>query len=114
MGGLPQPIRVRTDVEAFSQKSIFQKTKKIPLRDRGRGLDIAEQSLRDFFNDVSKYIRNISISLNSVLPKLPDNRDRVHSQEYLEASPCPAFSLTISKSLSPSSCCAHTLILYDV
>jgi len=38
------------------------------LRDRGRGLDIAEQSLRDVFNDVSKYIGNISISLNAVFP----------------------------------------------
>jgi hypothetical protein len=34
---------------------------------------IPEQSLRDIFNDVLKYIRNISISLNAVLPKLPDN-----------------------------------------
>jgi hypothetical protein len=38
------------------------------LRDRGRGLDIAEQSLRDVFNDVSKYIGNISISLHAVFP----------------------------------------------
>jgi hypothetical protein len=39
--------------------------------DRGRAQipqDIAEQSLRDVFNDVSKYIRNISISLNAVFP----------------------------------------------
>ncbi len=28
---------------------------------------------------MSKYIRNISISLNAVLPKLPDNHDRAHS-----------------------------------
>jgi hypothetical protein len=32
------------------------------------GQDIPEQSLRDVFNDVSKYIRNISISLNAVFP----------------------------------------------
>ena len=31
------------------------------------GLDIAEQS-RDVFNDVSKYIHNISISLTAVFP----------------------------------------------
>ena len=49
------------------------------FRDSGRGLDIAEQSLRNVFNDVSKYIRNISVSLNAVLPKLPDNHDRAHS-----------------------------------
>jgi hypothetical protein len=47
--------------------------------DRGRGLDVPEHSLRDVFNDVSKYIGNISISLNTVLPKLPDNHDRTHS-----------------------------------
>jgi hypothetical protein len=40
------------------------------------GQDIPEQSLRDVFNDVSKYIRNIFISFNAVLPKLPDNHDR--------------------------------------
>ncbi len=28
---------------------------------------------------MSKYIRNISIRLNVVLPKLPDNHDRAHS-----------------------------------
>ena len=49
------------------------------VTDRGRGLDIAEQFLRDVFNDVSKYIGNISISLNAVLPKLPDNHDHTHS-----------------------------------
>ena len=38
-------------------------------------MDIPEQSLRDVFNDVSKYIRNISISLNVVFPYLPDNPD---------------------------------------
>ncbi len=46
----------------------FLKTKKFPLRDRVPGLDIAEHSLRDVFNDVSKYIGNISISLNAVFP----------------------------------------------
>jgi hypothetical protein len=35
-------------------------------------------------------------------------------QEHLETSPCPAFSLEISKSLSPSPCCDRTPILYDV
>jgi hypothetical protein len=34
------------------------------------GLDIAEQSLRDVFNDVSKYIGNISISLNAVFTQI--------------------------------------------
>ncbi len=47
--------------------------------------DIPEQSLRDVFNDVSKYIRNISISLNAVLPELPDNPD-------VSRSPCPTYS----------------------
>ena len=42
--------------------------KKIPLRDRGPGLDKSDWSLRDVFNDVSKYIRLISISLNRVFP----------------------------------------------
>jgi hypothetical protein len=37
--------------------SIYNKQQSIP-----------EQSLRDVFNDVSKYIRNISISLNAVFP----------------------------------------------
>ncbi len=32
---------------------------------------------------MSKYIGNISISLNAVLPKLPDNHDRAHSQVEL-------------------------------
>ncbi len=39
------------------------------------GPDNPEQSLRDVFNDVSKYIRIVSVSLNAVLPKLPDNPD---------------------------------------
>ncbi len=30
-------------------------------------------------NDVSEYESLINISLNSVLPKLPDNHDRAHS-----------------------------------
>jgi hypothetical protein len=30
-------------------------------------------------NDVSEYESLISISLNAVLPKLPNNHDRVHS-----------------------------------
>jgi hypothetical protein len=51
----------------------------------GRGLDIAEQSLRDVFNDVSKYIGNISISLNAVFPSLPDNPDRAHSPDHYHA-----------------------------
>ena len=51
------------------------------------GQDIPEQSLRDVFNDVSKYIRNISISLNAVLPKLPDNPDRAHSLDEYYSSP---------------------------
>jgi hypothetical protein len=54
--------------EDFSQKSIFKKTKKFPLHDWGRGLDITEQSLRDVFNDVSKYRLNISVSLNRLFP----------------------------------------------
>jgi hypothetical protein len=53
--------------EDFSQQCIFKK-KKIPLHDRGRGLDVVEQSLRDVFNDVSKYIRKISVSLNRLFP----------------------------------------------
>jgi hypothetical protein len=35
-------------------------------------------ALETFFNDVSKYIRNISIRLNVVLPKLSDKHDRAH------------------------------------
>jgi hypothetical protein len=46
------------------------------LQDRVPGLDIAEQSLRDVCNDVSKYIRNISMSLYRVFPKLLDAPDR--------------------------------------
>ncbi len=49
--------------------------------------DIPEQSLRDVLNDVSKYIRNISISLNAVLPKLPDNHDRAHSHGQMSSPP---------------------------
>ena len=69
MGGLPEPIRVRhpsTDRTTVT-KSILEK-KKTADCDRDRGLDIVEHSLRDVFNDVSKYIRNISISLNTVFP----------------------------------------------
>ncbi len=47
---------------------IYFEEKKTADCDRVRGLDIAEHSLRDVFNDVSKYIGNISISLNSVFP----------------------------------------------
>ena len=57
-----------------SQKSFFGK-KQFPLRDRRRGIDSADQSTRDVFNDVSKYIGTISMSLNAVFPQLPDNRD---------------------------------------
>ena len=35
-------------------------------------------------------------------------------QDYLKTSPCPVFSRETSKSLSPSSCCSHTPILYHV
>ncbi len=39
---------------------------------------IGEQSLRDVSNDVPKYIRKISMSLNALLPQLPDNHDHTH------------------------------------
>ncbi len=50
-----------------------------------QGMDIAEHSLRDVFNDVSKYIGNISISLNAVFPSLPDNPDVSRSPTHKNA-----------------------------
>ena len=50
------------------------------------GQDIPEESLRDVFNDVSKYIRNISISPNAVLPRTTDNPDVPLSLYYILSS----------------------------
>ncbi len=49
-------------------KFLFAWKKKFPFGDRRPGLDKWDWSLRDVFNDVSKYIRLISISLNRVFP----------------------------------------------
>ncbi len=49
--------------------------KKYPIRDRRLGLDSADKSTRDVFNDVSKYICTMSISLNAVLRRTTDNPD---------------------------------------
>jgi hypothetical protein len=64
---------VHQDILFFRFFHFFFKKRKIPIRDvatvnSGPGLDITEHSLRDVFNDVSKYIGNISISLNAVFP----------------------------------------------
>ncbi len=49
--------------------SFFHRTTTVfNLRDKGPGRDNAYQSLRDVFNDVSKYMRIISISLNRLVP----------------------------------------------
>jgi hypothetical protein len=60
---------------------------------------MAEQSLRDVFNDVSKYIRNISMSLTAVLPSFLDDPDRVNSPQIFRFS---GFSLATVVSLSDS------------
>jgi hypothetical protein len=58
----PRDLLRRSSIRVLGSK------KKLQVCDRDRGLDIAEQSLRDVFNDVSKYIRNISMSLNALSP----------------------------------------------
>ncbi len=61
----------------FEEKNHGRKNK-FPVQTVPPRLHNSDYSLRDFCNDVSKYIRFISISLNAVLPKLPDNHDRAH------------------------------------
>ncbi len=75
----PVPSLLSISSLSFSRKDLFGRKKKFLNCVTREWQDIPEQSLRDVFNDVSKYIRNISISLNAVLPKLPDNHDRAHS-----------------------------------
>jgi hypothetical protein len=45
--------------------------------------NLPPSTLRDVFNDVSKYIRNISNSLNSLFPELLDAPDRGISPRVL-------------------------------
>ncbi len=71
------------------------------------GQDIPEQSLRDVFNDLSKYIRNISTSLNAVLPKLPDNPDvTLNLSETFNSLTVLASSLSLHR--HPSICILFT------
>ncbi len=60
--------RVKYEGRSYKRSIFLKKKKRFSLRDRALGLDIAEQSLRDVFNDVSKYTRNISVSLNRLFP----------------------------------------------
>jgi hypothetical protein len=64
-----------THLLSFSKKNLFEGGKKIQVCDRGWGLNNADQSTQDVFNDVSKYISIISMSLDAVVPRTTDNLD---------------------------------------
>ena len=60
---LPSPLFSR-----LTPTILFWQKKSTPCVTGARDSDIPEQSLREVFNDVSKYIRNISITPNGLSP----------------------------------------------
>ncbi len=86
-----------SSLSTLSLQKNLKRKKKFPPDGRVPGLDSSDQSLREFLNDVSKYIRNIYMSLKRLFSNycLPLTVGLAHGHPLL----CVCLSLSLSSSL---------------